>query len=138
MGKVMLLEFPFEYIRVEKLGVLFYPMVRVELLTTSGWREFEFLVDTGADVTTIPASVAAILDLDLSVLSKNVVIGVGGQKVMVKETILPMRIGNMDFKASVNITNGGNAFLLGKKDVFEEKFSLIIDSVRKMTTLKRN
>lgn len=50
----MFFEFPFEYARIPRLGLLFYPVVRLELRTKAGWQPFEFLVDTGADMTTLP------------------------------------------------------------------------------------
>jgi len=51
----MSLEFPFEYADIEGLGRLFYPIIKANLKTINGWQEFEFLVDTGADITTVPS-----------------------------------------------------------------------------------
>ncbi|MBI2611718.1 retroviral-like aspartic protease family protein [Candidatus Gottesmanbacteria bacterium] len=138
MAKNTLLEYPFEFIKVDKLGILFYPVVSIELLTIYGFKKFDFLVDTGADVTTIPSSVASLLHVNLNKLPKSITVGIGGVEVAVKETFLPIRIDKFNLKIRVNITEGGSAFLLGKKDVFENMFSLRLDSVKKLTILEKN
>lgn len=135
----MLLEFPFEYINVDGLGPLFYPVISLSLLTTAfGFRKFDFLVDTGADVTTIPLAIAGMLGLNTAKMSKSVTVGVGGVEAVVYDTVLTLRVGHEELHVKANITSGGTALLLGKKDVFEDKFSLIIDSILKKTVLKRN
>ena len=60
----MSLIFPFVYAEVESLGQLFYPFVRVSLKTIYNWQEFDFLVDTGADVTTLPKTTLSVLGID--------------------------------------------------------------------------
>ena len=57
----MSFKFPFTYAQIPGLGLLFYPVVIVNIKTIYGWREFEFLVDTGAAVSVLPhsASIAA-------------------------------------------------------------------------------
>lgn len=52
-----------------------------------------------------------------------------------------MRIGKDEFPIHVSITNTeeeGLPFLLGKKDIFEKRFNLEIDSRNKVTILKKN
>jgi hypothetical protein len=70
------LEFPFEYAEVRGLGRLFYSVVTIELRTVDGWRNFNFLVDTGADVTTVPLHLLPVLGLKKSQLITNVALGV--------------------------------------------------------------
>lgn len=137
----MSLVFPLEYAEVESLGKLFYPFVRVNLKTIYGWQEFDFLVDTGADVTTLPKTIIPVLGLKEKTLKKQKTQGVGGIFVETFETIIPIRIGKNRFPIHVSITNTeeeGLPFLLGKKDIFEKRFSLTIDSKNKVTILKRN
>lgn len=71
-------EFPFEYADVEELGRLFYPMVRIELRTISGWKPFEFLIDTGADMTTVPESLLPLLGITVTKAKQTKTLGVGG------------------------------------------------------------
>lgn len=137
----MSLVFPFEYAEVESLGKLFYPFVRVSLKTIYNWQEFDFLVDTGADVTTLPKSILPVIGINSRSLKKQRTQGVGGIWVETFETILPIRIVRDEFLIHASITNTeekGLPFLLGKKDIFEKRFSLTIDSKNKVTVLKKN
>lgn len=142
MAKPTFLEFPFEFAEVEGLGKLFYPLVQVEIDTVFGWKKFDFLVDTGADITTFSSAIVPFLGLDLSRLPKNSVTGVGGIKAIIRETQVSIRLGGSAFKIKASITQDseekGSIFLLGKKDIFEERFSLVLDSKRKVTVLKKN
>lgn len=137
----MSLIFPFVYSEVNSLGQLFYPFVRASLKTIYGWQEFDFLVDTGADVTTLPKHVLSVLDVDSKSFKKQKTQGVGGIWVETFETILPIKIGEEEFKIRASITNTKEErlpLLLGRKDIFENRFSLIVDSKQKVTILKRN
>lgn len=137
----MYLVFAFEYAEVESLGKLFYPFVRVSLKTIYDWQEFDFLVDTGADVTTLPKTILPVLGINEKSLKKQKTQGVGGIWVETLKTIQPIRIGKDEFPIHVSITNTeeeGLPFLLGKKDIFEKRFSLMIDSKNRVTILKKN
>ena len=139
--RAMSFEFPFEYADVESLGTLFYPMVHVELQTTSGWKPFEFLVDTGADMTTVPVSLLPILGVTLNDLIQTKTFGVGGIAVKTWNFKLPIRLGTSVLKIQANAVEtkeNGVPFLLGRKDVFESRYSLLIDSKRKMTVINLN
>jgi len=133
------LEFPFAYAKVESLGLLFYPIVQVSLKTTFGWKEFDFLVDTGADLTTLPFSSVSFLGVDFKKLRKSKTQGVGGIFVPTWDLEIPIKIGQEELKIRASITQDKSTpFLLGRKDIFEKKFSLILDSKRKITILRRN
>lgn len=137
----MSLTFPFVYAKVESLGTLFYPFVQASLKTIYGWQEFDFLVDTGADVTTLPKNILPLLSIGSKVLKRQKTQGVGGVWVKTFETKIPILIGQDEFPIHVSITDTGEEglpLLLGKKDIFEKRFSLKIDSKNKLTILKRN
>lgn len=137
----MSLVFPFVYAEVESLGKLFYPFARLSLKTIYGWQEFDFLVDTGADLTTLPKTVLPILDTNKNNLKKQKTQGVGGVWVETFEIKIPIQIGNDEFLIHASVTNTeeeGLPLLLGRKDVFEKRFSLEIDSKNKVTILKKN
>jgi len=137
----MSLEFPFEYAEIEGLGKLFYPIIRLQLYTTAGWQEFEFLVDTGADVTTVPAHLLPVIGLVKNKLPVNSTLGVGGISVRSWEFHIPVKIGQKKINircSAVETQVDSMPLLLGKKDIFEEKYSLVVDSKRKVTVLKEN
>lgn len=139
MARDTFLKFPFAYAKVGNLGILFYPIVQLQLKTIFGWKDFDFLVDTGADLTTLPFTAVSFLGLDISKLKQSRTQGVGGIFVPTWDLTIPIRIGAHVFKIYTSITKDkATPFLLGRKDVFEKRFSLFIDSENKMTILRKN
>lgn len=137
----MSLEFPFEYAQVEGLGRLFYPMVKASLKTISGWIEFQFLVDTGADITVIPSHLLSILGFKKSMLHENITFGVGGFSIKTYVLQIPILLGKKQLKihcSAVESKNDSMPLLLGRKDIFEEKFNLLLDSKRLKTVITSN
>lgn len=140
-GPAMSLEFPFEYAEIERLGSLFYPIVYLELKTINGWQQFSFLVDTGADITTVPSHLLPVLGIDESKLPVSHTLGVGGYSVKTWEFKLPIKIGKTELlvtATAVGAKNDSMPLLLGRKDIFEEKFNVMLDSRRKVTVISEN
>lgn len=137
----MSFEFPFEYADVEELGRLFYPMVRIGLRTVSGWKPFDFLIDTGADMTTVPVSLLTILGITVHEAKQTKTLGVGGIMIKSWNFNLPIRLGTTSWRIQANAveTNeNGVPFLLGRKDIFESRCNLYLDSKRKVTVITLN
>lgn len=137
----MYLEFPFEYARIKGIGRLFYPVAVVQLKTVVGWKDFEFLVDTGADMTTIPSRFLEALGLVKGNLKESKSWGVGNISVKTWDFKVPMRIGDTELMvqaSAVDAEKDSTALLLGRKDIFEDKFSLVVDSKRKVTIFRKN
>ena len=59
------INFPFQYDEFPEFGRLFVPIVKIGLNTMDGLVHYNFIVDTGADFTTLPHHMAYRLGLDL-------------------------------------------------------------------------
>lgn len=137
----MSLKFPFEYADIEGLGRLFYPVVKVQLKTTNGWQEFEFLVDTGADITTAPSHLLPVLGLEKIKLHLNNTFGVGGISIKSWDFRMPIKLGNKELLiacSAVDAKEDSMPLLLGRKDIFEKDYNLLLDSKRKITVISEN
>jgi hypothetical protein len=137
----MSLEFPFKYAYIKNLGKLFYPMVSVKLKTIEGFREFEFLVDTGADVTTVPLHLLPVLGIRASKLQKTKTFGVGGISIDAWDFKLHIKLGRTELSvraSAVDAKHDSMPLLLGRKDIFEKKFNLLLDSKQKLTIMSEN
>ena len=137
----MFLEFPFQYAQVEGGDRLFYPMVKIGLKTIIGWRKFEFLVDTGADITTIPTRLLPVLGFEKSSLKTNETVGVGGISIKSWEFALSIKLGRRQFivaASAVESQDDSLPLLLGRKDIFEAKHNLLLDSKRQLTVITPN
>src|SRR3989338_4262762 len=102
------------------MGRLFYPVVTIQLKTISGWRDFEFLVDTGADVTTIPSGLLSALGFVKGDLKTSKTWGVGSISVKTWELMLPIKIGKVDLlvhASAVDAESNTMSLLLGRKDI---------------------
>ena len=135
------LEFPFDYGFIEGIGKLFYPVVRLQVKSVHGWQDFEFLVDTGADITTIPDILLPAFGIDKKTLKVSNTFGVGGFSVKTWDIQLEVKIGTDVLKIKSSAVETRNKFiplLLGRKDIFEDKFSLLLDSKHKKTVIFKN
>jgi hypothetical protein len=137
----MSLEFPFEYADIKGLGRLFYPTIKAQLRTVNGWQEFEFLVDTGADITTVPSHLLPVLGLEKSNLHSNNTSGVGGIFIKSWDFKMSIKLGNKELLiacSAVDTKENSMPLLLGRKDIFENRYNLLIDSKRKITIISEN
>jgi len=137
----MYFEFPFDYGNLPGIGEIFYPVVTVELKTVVGWKKLEFLVDTGADVTTLPSTFLPVLGLKKSQLKSSRTSGVGDIVVNTWEMKISVRIGAIEMEVAASAVDTNNKFsplLLGRKDVFDGPFNLLLDSRRKVTVISQN
>jgi len=137
----MSFRFPFEYAHIPGIGRLFYPIVRFNIKTIAGWQEFEFLVDTGADITTVPVHLLPVLGLKKSELSINSTLGIGGYSIKTWDFKMDLKLGKIEFSvytSAIETEDSSIPLLLGRKDIFEEKFNLLLDSKRKVTIVSEN
>lgn len=133
------LVFPFHFAEVERLGKLFYPIIQVQLKTLWGWQTFDFLVDTGADITTLPSFAFALFGFKKDALTKSTTYGLAGIAVDTWSAQIPVRLGTWQFPIQTAVTGENTTpLLLGKKDVFDTRFSLHLDSVKQQTVLVNN
>lgn len=79
----MPVEFPLGT-KVISLGVVSNPVIPLPVLTRSGYVPFDFLIDTGADCSMIPASIAETeLGVKLSRCPQDLFFGIEGSGVRV-------------------------------------------------------
>jgi len=123
------IEFPFEYVILPHFGKVFYPFISVSLKTIDkGWVDFRFIVDTGADLTTLPFFMASKLGVSLEKCRRGKAEGIGGVVVETWETEIPIRLKNFEFWIRCSIVEDEQTpFLLGRIDVLEKNFSLFFD-----------
>jgi len=90
------------------------------------------MIDTGADVTTLPRYAITWLGIDRAKLKQVKIQGVGGIVVDGWETLISIRIGKYYHIVRALITNDNKTpFLLGRADLLDSKISLSFDSRKK-------
>ena len=129
----MHIEFPYQYISIPKFGKVFYPSIPLSLKTIeTGTVEFEFLVDTGADLTTLPFHMAERLGINLKKCRRSRAGGIGGHSVKTWETAIQIGMGSNWIPISATVTEDDETpMLLGRIDILDTRFSLYFDSQKK-------
>lgn len=122
------LSFPFRY-----EGPSFVPLARIGLKTRDGEVDYDFLVDTGADFTTLPKYMAVRLGLDLNSLKRSSASGLGGYTVKTWLTKLDLILGDgVTVNVKVSITNENSTpFLLGRADLLDVLYGWNFDAKTK-------
>jgi len=120
-------------------GKVFYPLIPVSLKTIDkGWVDFRFVVDTGADLTTLPFFMAQKLGINLKNCLRGKAEGIGGLVVNTWETKIPIRLKGFEFVVSCSIVEDEiTPFLLGRIDLLEKNFSLFFDCQRRKIVFQR-
>lgn len=133
MKQLNSIEFPFEYVNLPSFGKVFYPFIPVALKTVDhGWVDFRFIVDTGADLTTLPFFMAKKLGINLAKSKTSKAEGIGGYVIKTWETKIHIRLKTLEISIRCSIVEDEQTpFLLGRIDLLPETFSWLFDSRNK-------
>ena len=126
----MAVEFPLGT-KVIHFGRVANPVIPIPVLTGAGYVPFDFLIDTGADCSMIPASIAtADLGTNLKRCPQDVFFGIEGAGVRVYRGWLPIKIGPYPLRVRcVFSTQAHSPLILGRMDLFRH-FSITFDNSR--------
>jgi len=100
-------------------GPLLTPFIELELSTVYGWRPQWFLVDTGAEFTVVPGSIADMTGIDLNRCAKEYSIGIEGRPVPARVGTITLRFGMEVISVRCHfLTAKDTPYLLGRMDLF--------------------
>ena len=117
----MSIKFPLSE-KLISLGRVIDPIITLPILTKFGWKQFDFIVDSGADCTMLPKSAAKLLDIDINTCKKDRFFGIEGKGVTVYISEITVKIGKKMLALScvfseIEIT----PFILGRLDFFNHE-----------------
>lgn len=122
----MSIKFPYRY-KVIDFGKIVDPLVDFEVETSRGWQEVRFLIDSGADSTTLPLSLAGRWGIKIDRSQRTKIGGVEGKGVYGYPSKIKIRVGKEEFEARCYFIESETIPLLGRTDIFD-KFSIIFDN----------
>ena len=133
----MPVEFPLGT-KVTSFGRVPDPVVPFLLLTKDGYVPFDFLIDTGADCSMIPASIAQTdLGVDLARCHQEVFVGIEGSGVRVFRGSITLKIGSYPLRVRcVFSPREHTPLILGRLDLFQ-RFSITFDNHRHLIRFTR-
>jgi predicted aspartyl protease len=128
------IDFPLLW-RQTAFGVVSDPKIPVTIPTLAGARSYYFLVDTGADFSLAPRSVAIDVGLDWNRLPHAAITGVEQGTLQARLGQMPLRIRGIDLSVRCLFLGMPNTdFILGRAD-FLDRFVLTIDQPRRRIIL---
>src|SRR5579859_6208199 len=128
--------FPYRKIRTD-IGIIPYPLITVKLFAKKQLIDIDFVVDTGADITTLPKYLASELSIDLTKLERGSSQGIGEGRIQTWETKIKIIIGNLDLKIRCSFVSSNKIPpLLGKLDIFD-RFNLYFDNDKEELVLRK-
>jgi hypothetical protein len=121
------IRYPYRY-KDSPFGRIPDPIITLSVSTWYGWRPFDFLVDSGADMTMVPKSFAEWVGVDLQRLPKFRSYGVEGLGLDVYHGELDVRMGRYDMRIPCLFSSREKTpLLLGRAGLFRH-FTLIFEN----------
>ena len=135
MARFVSIEFPYRY-KESLFGRIPDPYITVPVFTWYGWRNLDFLVDSGADVSMVPKSIADLVGLDLKKARKHRTYGVEGKGLLVYEGSLAIKIGTHQLKIPCLFSSQEKTpFLLGRAGLFNH-FTIVFENQSKQIVFR--
>src|SRR3990167_6645004 len=129
-------EFPLSPIRGKK-GIVPEPIVPLAVKSAKAERIYDFLVDSGADATLLPRSLADDLGINLKRCPWSVTQGVEGKGIKIYNTFLKLKIGQWEDRIHCAFASHDHIPpLLGRLDVFS-LYTIIFEAKRKSIIFHR-
>lgn len=114
----MSIKFPLKE-EITSYGPLPTPLIRLAFSTVYGWQDGWFLVDTGADFTTVPESLATLLGIDLRSCARASVLGIEGRPIPARVGSLTLLFGKESLPVRCHFLKSERTpYLLGRLDIF--------------------
>ena len=131
--------FDWEYVGVAGYGRIFRPLIAISLFTAkSMWEPFDFLVDSGADVSMLPFGMVEVLGLQLDKKNETESRGIGGFKVKTWRVKIPIRIGEWELEIPAVVTSDNlTPLILGRLGTLDREFSWIFDHEKRKIVFRK-
>ncbi|MBI4136709.1 retroviral-like aspartic protease family protein [Candidatus Roizmanbacteria bacterium] len=128
-------EFPYRFRPSGNNSRLAYPEIEVLLQTFRGKSTFNFIFDSGADITTLPFYMMKLLNIKKENTELSRSYGVGVEPIPSYNAEIPVKIGTLTFNLPVTfIPNKDVPLLLGKEGIFD-RFNVTFDNDQEKTIL---
>mgnify|MGYP001618971914 CR=1 FL=1 len=132
----MKLRYPYVAKTSSSFGIIPTAAFWLYIYSPKGYLPLSFLFDTGSDVTSLPASVAQKLGVNLANCPKEVMSGYEGSEVEVYKSQIRINFGDKNFLIPCVFNLNPNApTILGRAGIFN-KFIIVLDGKNKEITFE--
>ena len=127
--------FPYQ-LKETPFGRVVDPTINLPVSTWYGWRSFKFIVDSGADVSLVPRSIADLVGIDLAEANRLRSFGIEGSGVDVLQGNLTVKIGACELELPCLFSSREDSpTLLGRAGLFDH-FSIVFDNQKRKIVFK--
>jgi len=124
-----ILRFPYLFKKIDS-EVIADPTVPLEIETSFGYRKIFFLVDSGADATTLPLKkYQNLFGLDIKKITRTRIGGIEGKGIYGYLKELKFRFGKEVFGIRCYFVESDIMPLLGRLDIWD-KFTIVFDNMK--------
>lgn len=123
-----ILTIPYQQTLYKHFGNAINPQVKIPVKTITGYKEIEFLIDSGAVVSALPKNMAGELGVNLGELPRITIEGFAGQKTFAYRGEFVIMIGNEEVVIPVVFSENSQASnILGRIGFFDQ-FNILFDA----------
>lgn len=124
----VILTIPYQQTLYKHFGNAINPQVKIPVKTITGYKNIEFLIDSGAVVSALPKNMAEELGVNLSELPRITIEGFAGQKTFAYRGEFVLMIGNEEVVIPVVFSENPQASnILGRIGFFDQ-FNILFDA----------
>ncbi len=131
------MKFPYQREKSSLFGEIYRPIAELEVETQDGWITLLAYIDSGADISILPASFLKAFGIMVEEEEIREIRGVGGAKVPIVVKDIRMRIGELVFNAKIVIALVEDIpYILGREGVFD-RFEICFRQREKIIEFRR-
>lgn len=132
-----ILTIPYQQTLYKHFGNAINPQVKLPVKTITGYKEMEFLIDSGAVVSALPKTLAEDLGVELTELPRITIEGFAGQKTFAYQGEFVIKIGREEVPIPVVFSENPQANnILGRIGFFDQ-FNITFDAKSQTITISR-
>jgi len=133
----VLLISPMRFTKFTGLGNVSEPLVNLKLKTTQGYENYDFLLDSGAVVSSLPYEMAEKMGQNLIYLPRLALTGYGNATTFAYQGTMMVDMAGNTYNLPVVFTNSGTTnFLLGRKGFFDQ-FTINFNNLNNTIEIKQ-
>ena len=116
----LLLKVPLRSLQYQTIGETYEPILDIQLKLPDGFHKYDFLLDSGATISSLPYEMAEKLSFDITTLPRIAFTGYGNSTSFAYQGSMTIQVGNSESLIPVVFTeSSGSKFLIGRKGFFE-------------------
>ncbi|KKQ26267.1 hypothetical protein A2617_01130 [Candidatus Daviesbacteria bacterium RIFOXYD1_FULL_41_10] len=116
----LLLKVPLRSLQYQTIGETYEPILEIQLKLPDGFHKYDFLLDSGATISSLPYEMAGKLNFDIMTLPRIAFTGYGNSTSFAYQGSMTIQVGNSESLIPVVFTeSSGSKYLIGRKGFFE-------------------